>query len=498
MDWTFFQLFSQDNIWSLLAPELLLVGGGLFFLTLNWFFNAAQAQWLVCTLTSVLFALGLALISLKLFLWEPGGMVAFSGLIRQTAYTDIFRLFFLLSGFLTVQLARRYFSVYAHLNSCVFYSLLLGLIAALMALVQAYHFISLFIFIEVATVLFYILIAYHKTSILALEASVKYFVLGALSSPILLMGIALLYGASTQPQAPACILDGMSFTGLHIFIAAHAHSPLVLLGACLVLVAIGFKIGAFPLQMGLPDVYQGANLPTTALLAVASKSAGFMVLMALLHGPFAGLHAFLTPILTTVATITLIIGHATACTQRKTQRLIAFSGIAHAGYLLLGVVASLSIDWAAQAILFYLFIYLLSNYMVFGVMAWVLQHNQNEQAIQDFDDLAQRNGFLAFVLTLGLASLAGVPPLAGFIAKFLLLVAIYQAQLYTALSVAVLGVVVSIYYYFGWARAAVFKTWDQQPLIPIHIDCWSRWVLCALSALVLVLGFFPGLFGLLF
>jgi len=102
MDWTFFQLFSQDNIWSLLAPELLLVGGGLFFLTLNWFFNAAQAQWLVCTLTSVLFALGLALISLKLFLWEPGGMVAFSGLIRQTAYTDIFRLFFLLSGFLTV------------------------------------------------------------------------------------------------------------------------------------------------------------------------------------------------------------------------------------------------------------------------------------------------------------------------------------------------------------------------------------------------------------
>ncbi len=500
---TYFQLCAQDNIWAMIAPEMVLACMGLLLLGLEFFLPKQAVLPMLRLLTFGVLGFLLAFITYKYcFIPSVGRSFGFSGLILQTGYTDVFRLFFLLNGILTAHLATRYFEANPDLNPRAFYPLLLWVVAAFMLLVQTQHFAAFFVMLEAVTVGFYLLIAYNSKREPSLEAALKYLVLGALTSPILLMGIALLYGIAGNPNMPAYVMDGMSFSALHVFISANPTHPFVLLGAAFVLIAVAFKIGAFPLQIWIPDVYQGAPLPITALLAVASKAAGIILLMHLLHGPFAALQGTFLPILLAVAIATILFGNITALPQENTKRLIGLSGISHAGYLLLGVLASFSIDWAAQAILFYLFVYLIASYAVLGVMGYVSKSSDYNQTIHDYTQLAERDGFLSFVLVVGLASLAGIPPLAGFVAKFLLLLATYQAELYWGLGAALLGVVISIYYYFTWMRSAVFRPWSTEKQIPSEgrvsfAGSKNKWVLGVLTALSLVLGFIPAVILLL-
>ena len=496
---SYFQLCAADNSWAMLAPEILLGLTAILLLSVEWFFPKPLVLRAIRLFTFLTLGVLFALLCYKCCFMEGiGRWIGFSGLILQTGYTDLFRLFFLLSGFLTAHLATRYFAVNTRLNGRVFYPMLLWVVAGFMALVQTHHFASFFVILEFVTVGLYILIAYDRSSGPSLEASLKYLILGALSSPILLMGIALLYGISGNPNLTASVTDGMGFTALHIFISANPTNPFVLLGAAFVLISVAFKIGAFPLQIWIPDVYQGAPIPVTALLAVASKAAGVIVLMNLLHGPFIALQDVLLPIISGVAILTILFGNIAAVPQQNTKRLMGLSGIAHAGYLLLGVVASFSVEWAAQAILFYLLVYLIASYAVFSVMGLVASEDDSALEVRDFANLADRDGFLAFALVVGLSSLAGVPPLAGFVAKFLLLVAAYQAGFYWGLGAALFGVVISIYYYFNWMRTAAFRSWSKPEalaphLTPIEMSVTSRWVLGALTAVSLVIGVIPAI-----
>ncbi len=431
----------------------------------------------------------------------------FGGLITLTPMGQAGRVFILLTSLSVSYLAQIYFKKQT-LPRIEFYHIMLVVAAAMMLLVQSSQFVLFFVALETVTVGFYVLVAYGRNSALSLEAGLKYLILGALSSAILLFGIVLLYGVAAAPGAHSSarpLADAMNFLELGRAIARHAGNPLAATGVALVLCGVAFKIGVVPFQIWVPDVYQGAPTPTTAYLAVGSKAAGFFVLLNLVTGPFASpwlAHDVLVPLLSTIAVLSILYGNLAALGQRNVKRVIGLSGIAHAGYMLVGVVAAAQgVSWAAGAVLFYLFTYLLGSMAVFGVMAHVAGPRDETQELGDYAELGQRQPFLGGVLAIGLGSLAGIPPLAGFIGKLLLFYAAFQAHLYMLLAVSIIGVVISIYYYFGWMREALFRQSSVPGLVgseaaapPLAPTQWGRLALGLLAAATLLAGLYQGFF----
>src|SRR5437867_9929237 len=272
--------------------------------------------------------------------------------------------------------------------------------AGLMYLVSAIDFVFIFVSLELVTISFYVLVSFTRRNPVTLEAGTKYLVLSALSTAFLVYGIAWIFGVTGQ-------------TNLYRLTEALANPAInhnvALLGLGFVLVALGFKIAAVPFQIWVPDVYQGAPTPVTAYLSVGSKAAGFVVLLRVLQ-PFLVLSET-QRLVVLIALLTLIYGNLAALPQANLKRLLAYSSIAHAGYLLIGVVC-----FDVRAVSFYLVAYLLMTLLSFAVLIIVAQQTGDE--ISDFDGLAKRSPFLAFAMLVGMVSLAGVPFTAGFLGKF--------------------------------------------------------------------------------
>jgi NADH-quinone oxidoreductase subunit N len=291
----------------------------------------------------------------------------FGGLITLSPFGEAGRVFILLTSLGVTFLAQIYFKK-QNLSRTEFYHVLLVVAAAMMLLVQSSQFVLFFVALETVTVGFYVLVAYGRNSALSLEAGLKYLILGALSSAILLFGIVLLYGVAAAPSARVAgsvMADPMNFVELGRVLSHKLYDPLAATGVVLVLCGVAFKIGAVPFHIWVPDVYQGAPTPTTAFLAVGSKAAGFLVLLNLVTGPFASgwlVHEIFVPLLSTLAVLSILFGNLAALGQRNVKRVMGLSGIAHAGYMLLGVVAAAQgVTWATGAVLFYLFTYLLGS-----------------------------------------------------------------------------------------------------------------------------------------
>ncbi|QYY34662.1 NADH-quinone oxidoreductase subunit N [Ruficoccus sp. ZRK36] len=428
------------------------------------------------------------------------GQMFFGGMILPTTLSGVMRVFFLLASILVSWLGVIYLRKQT-LPRMEFYCLTLMVTAGMMLLGQSSNFVMLFVALETVTIGFYVLVSYGRNSIFSLEGGLKYLVLGGTSTAILLFGIVLLYGVAGDPSLPMHSGDSLNFLALEQFLAANPDNMLAKIGVVMVLCGICFKIGAVPFQIWIPDVYQGAPTPVTAFLAVSSKAAGFIVLINLITGPFGPMQGMIVPLLSAIAVVTILFGNFTALGQRNVKRVMGLSGIAHAGYLLLGVIAlAQGVELGAWAVIFYLFTYLFGSFAVFGVMSHVAGPDDENQQIDHYVHLARRNPFLAGVLAVGLGSLAGIPPLAGFIGKVFLFVVAYQADLYLLLAVAIIGVVISIYYYFGWMREAFFQeqSWpedkeDETPAIKVCLP--HKVALAALAIITVLLGVYQGGFG---
>jgi NADH-quinone oxidoreductase subunit N len=490
------QQAAAANQWSTIAPELALAILALGLLVLELVLPQEQQR----LIPGVAIFGQLVLAAALLYNFNPdyvSGVATFNGLLRHTLNGQLLRLFFLLASILvcllgTVSLAKQ------KMPRVEFYHLVLVITAAMMLLAQSNHFVMLFVALETVTVGFYILVSYFRTSALTLEAGLKYLITGALSSAMLLFGITLLYGVVGKVEIGGVVHTGFEFDVLAGWLASHPHNFLASVGIVLVLAGIAFKIGAVPFQIWIPDVYQGAPTPVTAFLAVASKAAGFAVLLTLTHTVFASYQSLVIPVLSVMAGATILFGNLAALTQHNVKRLMGLSGIAHAGYLLIGVIAAYTQPLAMGAVWFYLFAYLLASFAVFGVMAHVADSNDADQELEHYADLAREQPFLAAILAIGLGSLAGIPPLAGFLGKLLIFVAAFKAGLYPLLAIAIAGVVISIYYYFGWIKAAFFATWRpssaedvpeaRRTSTPVSVT--FRVVLTALALSSVLLGFF--------
>jgi NADH-quinone oxidoreductase subunit N len=342
--------------------------------------------------------------------------------------------------------------------------------AGLMYLVSAIDFVFIFVALELVTISFYVLVSFTRRNPATLEAGMKYFVLSALSTAFLVYGIAWILGATGQ-------------TNLYRLAAAVANggnSGAALLGMALVLVAFGFKIAAVPFQIWVPDVYQGAPTPVTAYLSVGSKAAGFVVLIRVLQ-PFMNLPQT-QRLIFIIALLTLIYGNLAALPQTNLKRLLAYSSIAHAGYLLIGVVC-----FDVRAITFYLVAYLLMTLLSFAVLTIVAQ--QTGEEISDFDGLGKRSPFLAFAMLIGMISLAGVPFTAGFLGKFYIFYAAVSQRQIALVVVGVITVGCGFYYYLKVVRAMYWQS--DAKVEPIPVNGLSRVAISALIVATIWFGVYP-------
>src|SRR5437667_1061154 len=368
--------------------------------------------------------------------------------------------------------------------------------SGLMYLVSAIDFIFIFVSLELVTISFYVLVSFTRKNPVTLEAGVKYLVLSALSTAFLVYGIAWIFGVTGQTNlhriaevlANPGAVAGIGDPGpLGAATSTPPASPMpatdrsaALLGMVLVLVALGFKIAAVPFQIWVPDVYQGAPTPVTAYLSVGSKAAGFVVLLRVLQ-PFLVLPET-QRLIVLIALLTLIYGNLAALPQANLKRLLAYSSIAHAGYLLNGGVC-----FDVRAVSFYLLAHLLMTLLSFAVLIIVAQQTGDE--ISDFDGLAQRSPFLAFAMLIGIVSLAGVPFTAGFLGKFYIF---YTAVLQHQVVLVIVGVITvgcGFYYYLKVVRAMYWQSTAN--VDKISVNGLSRLAISALIIGTIWLGVYP-------
>jgi NADH-quinone oxidoreductase subunit N len=352
-----------------------------------------------------------------------------------------------------------------------FFALPIFACVGLMWMASAIDFVMIFVSLELVTMSFYVLVSFTRRNPATLEAGVKYLILSALSTGFLVYGITWIFGVTGETnlaRVATALANPAIETGPALF------------GMIMVLIALGFKIAAVPFQMWVPDVYQGAPTPVTAFLSVGSKAAGFVVLLRVLQ-PF-----FILPqmerLLTVIALLTLIYGNLAALPQSNLKRLLAYSSIAHAGYLLIGVVSL-----AGEAVSFYLAAYLMMTLLSFAVLVVVAQ--QTGENIEDFNGLAKRSPFLAFAMLIAMASLAGVPFTAGFLGKFFIFDAAVRHHQTTLIVAGVVTVACGFYYYLKVVRAMYWETSTNE--IPVPLSGLSRLAMSALIAGIIFLGVYP-------
>ena len=392
-----------------------------------------------------------------------------------------FKRFFLLAALIVLLMSVEFADQIAS-GIAEFYALILFALTGMLFASSANNFAMLFVSLELITVTFYVLTSFQRAQSTSLEAGVKYLIIGALSTSFTVFGIALVYGISHT-------LDFRHLAGVTGQVGSN---PIFLFGLVLVLVGLGFKISAFPFQIWTPDVYQGAPTPATAFLAIGSKAAGFVLLLRVLFIAVPDVTAQWSNLLIILSGVTILYGNLCAIPQRDVKRLLGYSSIAHAGYLLLGIAA---LSAAGQsAVLYYLSGYLFTVLAAFTVISLVLRQADGAD-IGGLAGLHRRAPLLAASMTLAMASLAGIPPLAGFFGKFLLLKAVIekgpmQPGYYCLAFTAIAGVVISLYYYFGVVRAMYWSS-EATDLSPIRVSHPIRISIYGCIAGMFYLGLFP-------
>jgi NADH-quinone oxidoreductase subunit N len=369
---------------------------------------------------------------------------------------------------------------------------LLGTIG-LMLLVSAEDLLMIFISLELVSLSLYVLTAFNKRNARSSEAALKYFLFGGMSAAFLLFGFSLLYGLSGSTNLPQIAAN----------LAGRGLDPLLLVAIVTTVIGFGFKVAAVPFHLWAPDAYEGAPTPSAAFIASGSKVASFYILAKILKLGFAGAegsavwHGYVsgwTPVIAVVAALSMVLGNLTAIVQSSVKRLLAYSAIAHAGYMLLGVLANT--PSSQSALLFYVITYALTVLGAFGVVT-VVEEATGGDAIKNFAGLSRRAPGLSLCLLVFLLSLAGIPPLAGFIGKFFLFSAAVGADadrlgLLWLVILAIVMSAVSFYYYLQVLKQTwVLDASEGAPAIKVPPVMMLTLVLLAL--LVILLGCAPGL-----
>jgi NADH-quinone oxidoreductase subunit N len=403
------------------------------------------------------------------------------GLIAVDRFALFFKVVFLLAAGITVLMSMRYLAVEGA-SPGEYYFLILCATLGMMIMAGGIDLVTIFIGLETMAVSFYILAGFIKPSQRSNEAAVKYFLLGAFSLGILLYGMSLMYGLSgtTNLRTMATIFAG------------HESDPRLQLAVILLVAGVGFKIAAVPFHMWAPDVYEGAPTPVTAFLSVGSKAASFAMLLRIFLEGLPAMSADWRLLFWVLSVVTMTVGNVAAVTQSNVKRMLAYSSIAHAGYVLIGV--AVGTTRGVTATLIYLLIYSFMQLGAFAVIVLLRRQDVVGDELKDFSGLHFRNPFAAFAMLLFMLSLGGIPPTAGFMGKFWLFSAAIDAgrpQYYWLAVIGVLNSAISLYYY---VRIVVFMYLKKETLgsEPRSTPALTFALAVAVAA-TLVLGVYPRL-----
>jgi len=468
----FFQL--QDLV--VIAPELTLTGFGLLLLIFD----------LVTENKKALAWLGLVGIVVAVFLVLRLGdinVTAYGGQLAVDPFAGYFKLMVLIGAGLSIGMAPKYLDIEQEQHA-EFYALILFATMGMMFMAGGADLVTLYIGLETMAIATYVLVGFLRRSARSNEASLKYFLLGAFSSGVLLYGMSLLYGVSGSTSLVE-IASALADRGV--------ADPISLLALVAVSSGLFFKIAAVPFHQWTPDAYEGAPTPVAAYMSVAVKAASFAMMARILMIAVYPLREQWTPMLAAVAVMTITVGNIAALTQTNVKRLLAYSSISHAGFVLLGLIAAGSTvpynETGMTAVVMYLFVYTFMNLGAWGVVVALRRQGVSGENIDDLDGLFFRHPFAAVLMLIFMLSLAGIPPTAGFVAKYYLFASVIETGHTTVAVIAALNVAVGLYYYIRVVVAMFVNEATERTGLTLSGGLVS--VLAITIFLTLLMGIYP-------
>jgi NADH-quinone oxidoreductase subunit N len=439
-------MVSAENFWWI-VPEIVVTACALLVLVVSVFdkgervTTACGAICLVGSLTSLLCLLSI---------WGETADV-FNGLYTIDPFGTFFKIVFVIILVLVTIISLRY-TAREEILSGEYYTLLMLGVLGMMVMVSSNSFVTIFIGLEVMSLAIYVLCGLMRDSVKSVEASLKYFLLGAFATAFLLYGIAMIF-ASTGT---------IDLKELNVFVSSRGFgaTPVFLGGMALLIVGFGFKIASVPFHMWTPDVYEGAPTSITAYMATGVKAAAFGAFLRVFYTAFLPFISEWSMILWVIAVLTMVVGNVIALVQTNLKRLLAYSSIAHAGYLLIAFVAG---DKAlSSSVLFYLIVYTFMNIGAFTVVILLGRKGEPNEDIESYAGLAARHPFIALSMSIFLLSLTGIPPLAGFMGKFYIFSSAIKAHYYWLAVIGVLNSAVAAYYYLRVLMYMYFKEPERE------------------------------------
>jgi len=453
---------------SLLNPEIALAALALIVLILGLIVPKNMRHglsWL--TILGLLGVLGLTLSG-----WENQGTL-YGGLFIIDQYAVFFKVTFLVAAFLVALGSQKYIDDIG--DQSEYYSMLLFATLGMLVMASAGDFITLYLGLELMTMAFIVLVCFKRRNARSLEAGIKYILLAGMSSAVLLYGLSLVYGLTGSIML---IEVGR--------LIAQNPSPALILGLVMLVAGLGFKISAVPFHMWAPDIYEGAPTPITAFLAAGSKAASFAILLRIFVTALPGVWAYWTTLIAILAAVTIIVGNLVAIPQTNIKRLLAYSSIAQAGYILVGLVNAG--EAGIKGVMFYAFLYVFATIGAFTVATYFYTVTGSEE-IRDYAGLSQRSPLMAVVMLVCMLSMAGIPPLAGFVGKFYLFSTIVDNHLWLVF-IGLIMSMISVYYYLRVALV-MFRD-DPVDETPIKLSSPVAVTLLLTMVATLVIGFYPG------
>jgi len=456
-------------LWFLFYPELYYFAGGLVFLFLSMVKNADPRRDFYTALLLSIPGIVICLVSVR----QEG--VLFFQSYRVDLFSQIFKVMLSIGLFLIVSICSDLRGVAKRLHP-EFYLLLYVCTLAMMLLVSSVHLLTIYVALELSSYSLYILVALRSDEQLSLEASLKYFLVGIFASAVMLFGVALLYGTTKATY----------LTELMRVLPGVLDTPVVVIGLLLTFCGFFFKLAVFPFHFWAPDVYQGASNQATAYIATASKVAAVAILTRMVAVSGDG-SVYLVHVLVTLAIVSMTIGNLAAIVQKDLKRLLAYSTVAHAGYVLIGILSMNPAGYASA--IFYAAALLVMKFTVFLVIVQVAEDGRNLD-ISQLAGLYRRSPLLAMVLMVSIFSLAGIPPTVGFTGKFLVFIAALEKGYFTLVLIAMINVVISLYYYLLVLKAAYLLEPDEE--LPGFTLSPSMKVLGGvLMAVMVIAGIYP-------
>jgi NADH-quinone oxidoreductase subunit N len=404
--------------------------------------------------------------------------IVFQNMLSTGGITNIFYFIFNIGAAIVCLLSVDYTKKYG-INYSEYYILIQNSVLGMMMMAGAKSLFMIFLGLEVMSVCFYVLAGVNRKKEKAIEASLKYFLLGAFATGFLVYGIALIYG-SAQTTSIDVITAGF---------AEYSSNIIFLVGILLFLIGFSFKIAAFPFHMWVPDVYQGAPTIVTGLFSTIGKAAAFSAIIATLNALFSGESTSLfLPYLAVLSIFSMLFGSIVAIAQSNIKRMLAYSSIAHAGYILIGLAAGTSTGVAG--VVFYLAVYTFMNLAAFGIIALVEGENDTNLDINSYAGLGTKSPVIAALLAIIMFSLAGLPPLAGFFAKYYIFIAAIKSGLTWLAILGIISSVISVYFYL---RIVVIMYFKESEADVVYSKSFSGFFGVVISVLlVILLGIIPG------